>query len=116
MKASTKKTLPASARVKRSQEIDKLYRRGRRARGRLMRLHVRESDTGRSRLAISVPRRLCGAVQRNRWKRMIREAFRLHQDQFGPVDVLAIPNVPPDGLKRQDVDHALLGLMKRVQK
>ena len=111
-----KKTLPASARVKRSKEIDKLYRRGRRARGRLMRLHVRESDTGRSRLAISVPRRLCGAVQRNRWKRMIREAFRLHRDQFGPVDVLAIPNVPPDGLKRQEVDDALLGLMKRAQK
>ena len=42
----------------------------------------RRFSESESRLGISVPRKVGNAVQRNRIKRIIREAFRLHRDIF----------------------------------
>ncbi len=54
-------------------------------------------ETGGARLGLLVTRQHSArASERNRIKRCIREAFRLEQDQLGPVDVLVRP---PYGIK-----------------
>ena len=64
-------------RLSRSAEFDRVYREGRSHASRHLVLHSfpRVSDTDGPRLGISVGRKVGGAVERNRMKRLLREAF-----------------------------------------
>jgi ribonuclease P protein component len=50
----------------------------------LLVLYVAENDCGYPRLGVSVGKSCGGAVQRNRLKRLLREAFRQSQDRIAP--------------------------------
>jgi ribonuclease P protein component len=70
----------ARGRLSRSGDFDRVYREGRSRGNRFLVLYSFERDDDEaaegSRLGISVGRKLGGAVQRNKVKRAIREAFR----------------------------------------
>jgi ribonuclease P protein component len=64
----------------------------------MMRLYGAANDLGHPRLGLTVSRRMGNAVVRNRWKRGLREAFRLGRHELPACDLVCLPHreVEPD--------------------
>ena len=89
-------------RLRRRAEFQRVYDRGTKAHSRYMTVFLlpNEQDTGR--LGIAATKRIGGAVQRNRAKRLIREVFRRNNIAQG-FDVVVVP-------KRELLDATLTAL------
>lgn len=68
---------PKAVRVRAKPEIDRVFRSGARYSCKGMRAHVASNGLGNSRAVFVPVRSFAGAVQRNRAKRLAREAWRL---------------------------------------
>ena len=87
-------------RLSRSGEFERVYREGRSHASRylvVLRLPARRARTASPRLGVSVGRKLGGAVERNRVKRMLREAFWAEADELAPGHDFVIVARPDAG-------------------
>jgi ribonuclease P protein component len=106
-------------RITRSAEFERVYRHGRSQSNRYLVLYSFPNEsTGCPRVGLSVSRKVGGAVERNKVKRLLREAFDRQQDhvQTGQdLVVIARPEVlelaDREGLS--GIDGALCELLDR---
>ncbi len=84
-------TFPPSHRLKTPEEFQRVYDRKRSASDGLVVLYACENDLDHPRLGVSVSKKVGNAVERNVWKRLFREAFRLSQHDLPHVDLILIP-------------------------
>lgn len=82
---------PKSRRLLKSAEFDAVFAAKCSAADRLLVVYAWPNDKGHPRLGLVVSRKVGGAVRRNRWKRLLREAFRLAQHDLPAVDVVCLP-------------------------
>src|SRR5436190_13184452 len=82
--------LRACERIRRRADFRQAYEHGARVHGRYSTLFILPNKLDVGRLGIAATKKLGGAVQRNRAKRLIREVFR-HNKIASGFDVVIVP-------------------------
>ena len=80
-------------------------------------VRVAPNGLGFHRLGVSVPKKVGNAVVRHRWKRLVREAFRLHRHGWpGGYDVVVLvqPSRKPEAFDTARVARLLNDALPRL--
>src|SRR5450432_3431112 len=106
-------TLPARLRLRRKKDFDAAYARGRRLGDGFFGMTASLNAEGVPRLGLAVAVRVAGgAVDRNR--RVIKESFRLHQEQIPPVDLVVSARPRARAAPGKQLHESLAELWKKV--
>jgi len=105
---------PAECHLRRGADFERTYRRRAAASDGVLLVFACENQLPYARLGLSVSRKVGGAVQRNRWKRRLREAFRLNRQRLPcGVDLVVVPKAQQEP-SLPDLAASLVRLAQRA--
>ena len=103
-------------RIKQGRDFSKLRQHGKRLVHGCMIANWLPAEIGKpSRLGVVVSGKVGNAVKRSRARRLLREAFRLHQHEFEPVELVLVarPSIAAKGFA--DVEQDFLTTLRKAR-
>nr|WP_317325639.1 ribonuclease P protein component [uncultured Flavonifractor sp.] len=101
--------------LKQNHVFRRLYNKGKSAVNPCLALYCRKNGSNRSRLGLTVGVKVGNAVVRNRTRRRIREAYRIHEDRFLPgYDLVVVARVRAGHSRYREVERSLLSLADKL--
>lgn len=109
-------SFPKELRLRATADYQRVYKRRRSVSDDHLILYAAPNNLSHPRFGTSVSKKVGNAVHRNRWKRALREAFRLSRAEWpAGLDYIAIPRtLEPPGL--EELRDSLVRLAKRVDR
>ncbi len=99
--------------IRKASTFKQLFKKGRKRVGRLIVIYYAKNEFGFPRAAFIASKRFSKkAVERNRAKRLVREAFRLNKHRFPPFDIIFIAKRSLLGKGYTDVESDLKNLTR----
>ena len=93
----------------------RLYGRGKSAVNPCLAVYCRKNNLGYSRLGLTVGVKLGKAVVRNRTRRRIKEAYRIHEGAFFPgYDIVVVARVRAAHSRYRELERSLLSLADKL--
>jgi len=114
--AATPKRLGRSSRIEQSGEFARIRQQGQRVVvGCLIANWQRLPDGAKPKLGVVTSKKIGGAVQRNRARRLLRESFRQHQYELAqPVEIILIARNSIAGRALAEVEKDYLTALRRA--
>ncbi len=108
-------SFPKEDRIKSPRQFERVFKQGVVVADDILVVHVTRSDRDTPRIGIGVAKKAGNAPVRNRWKRLIREAFRKQKGTLPPLDIIIRPKrgAQPDYHR---IYHSLPRLLARGEK
>lgn len=93
----------------------RLYAKGKSAAAASVAVYVRPNHSQRTRLGITVSAKMGKAVRRNKIRRRIREAYRIHEHQMAPGwDIVVVARTRAVYAPYAELERALLTLLDKL--
>ena len=107
--------LPGNRILKKKKDFQAVYSRGKSYANRFLVLYVFRSNGFQGRVGFAAGKKLGNAVKRNRVKRLLRESYRLHQDDLqAGVSLLLVGRKAAVDAGCRDLEKALLALSRKA--
>jgi ribonuclease P protein component len=104
-------------RLRTGAEFESVFKRGARLEGRLFLVIATPNCLPYDRLGLAVSRRVGGAIERNRARRLLRESFRRLEPPLGPgVDLVVVARAELVGRGQAEVERELRERYRRIRR
>ncbi|WP_038085728.1 ribonuclease P protein component [Thioalkalivibrio sp. ALM2T] len=114
--APASETFPRRARLLTGADYQRVFKDARRQRGRDLTLLYRHSESGEARLGLAIGKRhVRQASDRNRIKRIVREAFRRRRAHLPTVDMIVLARGGAATMDRRALRAEIDSLLERLQ-
>ncbi|OUO77430.1 ribonuclease P protein component [Blautia sp. An249] len=103
--------------LKKNKDFQNVYKNGTSYANRYLVMYMLRNQVSRNRLGISVSKKVGNSVVRHRLTRLIRESYRLNEEQFlrDGFDIVVIVRNSARGKNYREMEKALMNLGKRHQ-
>lgn len=97
--------------LKKNKDFQLVYKCGKSYANKYLVMYIKENNTGKNRLGISVSKKVGNSIVRHRLTGLIRESYRLQEDRFRcGIDIVVIARIGAKGRTYKDIESALLHL------
>ena len=104
-------TFPKTVRLKNAEDFERVWKSSVQKANRY--LVLRWSPSNNQKLGLIVSKSVGNAVVRNRLKRVFRDYFRLHREDFPQAEIIIIARPPVHALDNASVRKELCNLLKK---